>query len=253
MGGRFQRPLAGVALAVATLPAVAFAQTAVETPLQDRPPISHPAVTTLPVWIMPPLPTFPNRPPEQRYTGEVQVELTCTSQPTGEVTDCIATHEEPQGLDLGLGMTPTSITLEAMRSARMAPRTVDGTPEASVFRTVVRFGSNPDTLSVGAPVPPAPEGEGQLIQAPRWGRLPTTTYPERAMIQDIQSGQVTLNCGFLSNGDLVDCRIISELPTDAGFGSSALIGARRGRVSDEIAQTAPKGSRVQFTLRYLVG
>jgi hypothetical protein len=38
----------------------------------------------------------------------------------------------------------------------------------------------------------------------------------------------------------------------AGPEAAALAGARRGRVSDEIARAAPLGMRVQFTLRFVV-
>lgn len=229
-----------------TLASAAMAQAPTEFSAAGHPPVD-PAVVTLPSWITPPAPIL-RALPAGKYIRDGRVELTCTSQPTGEVTDCAVTYEIWQDRDLGLA----DLLLAAIPASRMSPRTVDGAPEASVVRFVARYGSGRQTILVGAPVGPAPLGEMRLLERPDWGRVPPVEYPERAMAQNITSGQVTLNCGLLSSGDLVHCQIVAEMPAAAGFGAAALAGARRGRVSDGTAQAAPLGTRAQFTLHFLV-
>lgn len=248
MDGRFQSMALIAALAMtAILPSTSLAQTAPE-PAGQAAPLHHPATVVLPSWITPPEVAFPPV-PAGRSIRDGRIELTCTSQLTGEVADCAVTYEDPQQRDLGLGATVVAAT----PSARMSPRTVNGAPEASTVRFVVRFESAMRTVVVGAPVGPAPEGEALLIQTPAWARQVTPDYPERAMAQNITRGQATLNCGFLSSGDLVDCRVVTEMPEAVGFGRTSLSGARRARVSKEIAEGSPSGSRVQFTLRFVLG
>jgi protein TonB len=67
--------------------------------------------------------------------------------------------------------------------------------------------------------PPSPAE----ITNPRWLRRPQSLasyYPRRAMARDI-SGQVLLDCLVDTNGAL-NCSVISETPTNWGFGQAAL-------------------------------
>jgi len=69
----------------------------------------------------------------------------------------------------------------------------------------------------GPPVGPAE------ITNPRWLRRPQSLasyYPRRALARDI-SGQVLLDCLVDTNGAL-NCAIVSETPTNWGFGQAAL-------------------------------
>lgn len=240
MGGRFQRRSFSVA------PFVALALISSSSALAQAPgtPTSASPGTVDPAWITPPRPDSPPLTPD--YRGGL-VDLSCISQPEGEVTDCTVTYETPNPAGLG------ALALAAMAPARMSPRTVDGVAEASPVRFAVQFdayGSQPPI--VRRPVPPPPPGVSLLISMPVWARQPMPEYPERAMAQGIQQGLAVLSCGFISSGDLVDCEVVEESPPDAGFGRSALAGARRGRVSERTVRESPAGSRVTMPIRYVM-
>lgn len=246
MSGRFQRRTISTALVVATLTAVpASAQEqAPPAPSVGLAP-SHPGIVTKPVWITLPRPESP--PPSVDSPSPLGlVDLTCISQPTGEVTDCTIIYEAQTGAGLG------ALVLAAIETARMSPRTEDGVPQASPVRFGVRFRSGTLPPLVSQPVPPAPSGEPLLITNPVWARQPMPEYPERAAAQGIERGEVTVNCGFISSGDLMDCRVVKEAPEGVGFGATALAGARRGQLAESIVREAPPGSRVQFVLRYIL-
>lgn len=208
-------------------------------------PLSHPGIVTDPVWITPPRPDFPLSRIDSPVLAGL-VELTCTSQPTGEVTDCAITYETRTGAGL------SAIVLAALETARMSPRTEDGAPQASPVRFAADFRSGTLPLLVSQPMPPAPPGEPLLITEPVWVRRPLPEYPERAAARDVQRGQATVNCGFISSGDLVDCRIVDEMPGGVGFGPSALAGAQRAQAAEQIVRESPSGSRMQFVLRYVL-
>jgi|GEM_PF-1392252 len=236
MRGRFHRCALGALLGASALTAVpAAAQTA-------APPITHPGVVVLPSWTTRPRPIAPTDSPA--YLGGV-VDLACTSQPTGELTDCAITFETPN--EVGLG----AVALAAVGPARMAPRAVDGVAEASAVRFSILFGRDPQPPIVRLPVPAPPPGEPILISPPRWARPPLTEYPERAAAAGVDRGRAVVNCGFISNGDLVDCRVVEEEPADMSFGLFTLFGARRGQLSNEIVRDSPMESRVQYTTRYI--
>ncbi len=67
-----------------------------------------------------------------------------------------------------------------------------------------------------------PVGPAEITN-PRWLRRPQSLasyYPRRALARDI-SGQVLLDCLVDTNGAL-NCAVISETPTNWGFGEAAL-------------------------------
>lgn len=244
MSGRFQRPTVVTSLWVAAL-------LAGQASAQDGPSVnpsvglapSHPGIITNPIWISPP------RPDASTMTIEPRsglVDLACTSRSTGEVTDCAVTYETPN--EAGL----SKYALEALDAALLSPRTVDGAAEDSLIRFGVHFRSGGLPAVVSEPVPPAPTGAASLITSPAWARLPMSEFPERAASLGIESGQVSLNCGFISSGDLTECRIVEELQAEAGFGDSAMAGSHRGRLAKHIVIEAPAGSRVQFPVRYIL-
>lgn len=99
-----------------------------------------------------------------------------------------------------------------------------------------------------APVPAPPRPS--VITNPSWARQPTVEFPERATSRGIESGRVVLNCLVQPNGSMTDCNIVSEDPSGAGFGSAALAGARRARLSPRTVDGAAQGARVNFTVRF---
>ncbi|MFC7378828.1 TonB family protein [Brevundimonas sp. GCM10030266] len=99
-----------------------------------------------------------------------------------------------------------------------------------------------------APVPAPPRPS--VITNPAWARQAPGEFPERAMARGIESGTVRLSCAVQSNGNLTDCRVVSETPSGAGFGQAALAAARRSRVTPGTVDGAAVGARVEWTQRY---
>ena len=96
------------------------------------------------------------------------------------------------------------------------------------------------------PAPPRPS----VITNPGCARQPAVEFPERASARGIDSGRVVLNCLVNANGSMSDCNIVSEDPQGAGFGSAAVSGARRARLSPRTVDGAAQGARVNFTVRF---
>lgn len=78
---------------------------------------------------------------------------------------------------------------------------------------------------------------------------PPVTELSEGVVTAAREGQVTLECMVRPDGNLRDCRVVSETPRGAGFGRAALSAARRTRVT-------PFGAggegRVRWTQRYVV-
>ena len=75
---------------------------------------------------------------------------------------------------------------------------------------------------VTPPAPPAPH----VISRPTWERLPSGDqvnqyYPDRAMRLG-KKGKVVMQCSVRANGTVTGCEVVSEEPTDYGFGEAAL-------------------------------
>jgi protein TonB len=64
---------------------------------------------------------------------EGTVELECTVQPDGRVSDCIVLSERPRGMGFG------EAALSAARRARLSPRSVDGVATGGKIRFRTRF------------------------------------------------------------------------------------------------------------------
>jgi protein TonB len=71
---------------------------------------------------------------------------------------------------------------------------------------------------------PAPKPT--IVSNPDWLRKPDADdmaryYPDRAQRMAV-SGHATITCTVNANGTVGDCSIISETPSDQGFGDAAL-------------------------------
>lgn len=86
---------------------------------------------TSPAWVTVPSPVYPYSPGTGMRSGRVS--LACDVAPTGRLGACTIVEEVPQGQGFG------SAALEATRTARMAPRTVDGVPTGGTVRFTMRF------------------------------------------------------------------------------------------------------------------
>ena len=181
--------------------------------------------------------------PTFRY-GAGAVELTCTAQPTGELTDCTVTYEtQPES---GLG----DRVLEAVGPARLSPVTADGAAQATSVRFGVRFRGGTSLPVISQPLPPAPDGVPLLITEISWSRPPRPEFPERAMARGQQTGEATIRCSFIASGDVTDCETVSESPVALGFASAAMAGARRGQLAEAVVLSAPEGSKIQIVTRF---
>ena len=74
---------------------------------------------TNPQWARRPQPQFPER-AQERGIEQGRVQLSCTVQPNGQVSDCSIVSEEPSGAGFGRE------ALAAARRATLTPRQVDG-------------------------------------------------------------------------------------------------------------------------------
>ena len=83
-----------------------------------------------------------------------------------------------------------------------------------------------------APVQPASSSTASVLDGPidalkaNWRRLPkgeeiAAVYPKRARDSGV-SGKVRLRCRVIPTGDITDCAVVSESPTDYGFGAAAM-------------------------------
>ncbi|WAC58949.1 hypothetical protein [Brevundimonas sp. SL130] len=70
----------------------------------------------------------------------------------------------------------------------------------------------------------------------------------RSLTPTAEDGAVTLECVLAEGGLLTDCVVISEQPSDQGYGEAALAMAARGvRVEVDAGRV---GQKVRFTTRF---
>lgn len=82
-----------------------------------------------------------------------------------------------------------------------------------------------------------------------WLLQPTPAFPQSALDQGVQSGRVELECTFGSGSEVSDCAIVSETPTDVGFGEAALRGLRTARGSLR-GSDQPENGRHRFFINF---
>lgn len=138
------------------------------------------------------------------------VTLRCHAEPSGRLADCEVLEESPSGM----GFAEAGI--RAVRSARLA---------------------NVESL-----------GPDRLVTFTLGGTMSDPGTPIELASPNGATGQVELNCRFLNDGGLSDCRVTSETPEGAGLSQAAL------NAVDEIPIVLPphwrSGPRVSFTINY---
>ena len=127
------------------------------------------------------------------------------------------------------------------------PLPVPPTPKEDRIESTIPPGRIDGPVTI--PLPPPPP-KPSVITNPSWSRQPPIEFPERAQSRGIENGTVVLNCLVNQNGSVTDCNIVSEDPSGAGFGSAALAGARRARLSPRTVDGAAVNARVTFTTRF---
>lgn len=160
-------------------------------------------------WLVAPHFLYPAE-AQRAHVSSGSVTLRCFAEPSGRLADCEVLNESPSGM----GFAKAGI--RAVASARLANIEALG-PDRLVTFTIRGSMSAP-----GTPIElPSPNGA---------------------------NGQVQLNCRFLNNGSLDDCRVTSETPEGAGLSSAAL------NAVNQLPIVLPPhwrtGPRVSFTINY---
>lgn len=83
-----------------------------------------------------------------------------------------------------------------------------------------------------------------------WADAPAADFPTAALQTGVEAGTVVIQCIVETGGELDVCRVISESPKGAGFGSEAMKAAMAARVQLAPNDTASSGRVVQFTQRF---
>ncbi|GAA0646300.1 TonB family protein [Brevundimonas lenta] len=92
------------------------------------------------------------------------------------------------------------------------------------------------TAVPGSPMPPVREWAAADVVLTR---RPVPEFPARAISSGVREGVVTLDCEAARNGGFANCRVVSETPSVAGFGNSAVSAMRRARFAPGPDAPAP--------------
>ena len=96
---------------------------------------------------------------------------------------------------------------------------------------------------------------GMVIENPEWTAKPTGAdvaryYPERAQRLE-KTGNVTLQCSVTAKGTVSGCSVLSEDPSDFGFGDAAIKLSRLFKMKPKTLDGAPvEGGTVRIPLSF---
>lgn len=101
-----------------------------------------------------------------------------------------------------------------------------------------------------APTAGTARARRDAVANPEWSRAPNPEFPQRAENLGIRTGFVQVECEGHPNGGLYDCIVLSETPTEAGFGQAALSAARRAMLSPRTAAAVADGAPVRYSVPF---
>lgn len=171
--------------------------------------LDGPQIFTPPSLAEPPVVEFPDA-----AAGAAQglVAMACIVTDTGVARKCIVEREEPAGMGFG------SEALAAAPTFRFNPRQLNGMPLEGVvaFRLTVLAPQEQDSGS--EPTPGAtPQNWTQgfgYVRPPKPSHWPSSARGD--------TGSAKLRCLVGNSGVLENCTILSETPTNEGFGQAAV-------------------------------
>lgn len=112
----------------------------------------------------------------------------------------------------------------------------------------------PVTLDAGPVTPPAPKAPAVIVR-PDWLRKPTpaqmaNAFPDRALRGNI-SGSATLSCKVTTVGVVRDCVVLSETPSEYGFGAAAVRVSKNFKMKPQLVDgQAIEGATVKIPLTF---
>lgn len=144
-----------------------------------------------------------------------------------------------------------------LHDPKVVPDFVDVTPLPADPKVEVAEGPRlpPVTIDPGPQTPPMPPRPPSVIAKPDWLRKPTQAqmmgaYPDRALRQNI-SGTARLSCKVTVTGAVRDCVVLSETPSEYGFGAAAVRVSKNFRMKPQTVDgQAVDGASVQIPLSF---
>ena len=200
------------------------------TPAAAKP---EPPAILAPDWVATPSvddaqAVYPKAAAEKRLEGRAT--LKCGVSADGFLKDCASIAEEPAGQGFG------AAALAIAPKFQMKPLTKDGIPVAGgTIRIPIRF-ANPAQM------------------APGFRRMPSTddlakAYPAKALRRRA-TGVAVIDCGVTAEGDLYECALASETPTNYDFGMAALSLAPLFKVEPRMKNGVAVPSAVSIPIKF---
>ncbi|MBN8552239.1 MAG: energy transducer TonB [Caulobacterales bacterium] len=137
-----------------------------------------------------------------------EVVLSCLVTVDGVARDCEAQREDPEGMGFGAAAILLS------RQFLLRPARLDGVPVEGRMATTIIFEVDPRG------------GFGRrrsYLTNPAWLAAPTRAQMDAAFPDPDRGneGRAVLDCGISTDGELQNCRTLSEVPRGRGFGRAA--------------------------------